>query len=208
MRTVAAAGRGLAVALLSCLVFGGSAVAGGASTDPNDTFGPLDVKMLTQARADGGQLFHAVSMWPQWSNSAVHAHLNFVEFDFNVDKDRIVERSLEVHTDKGSLFAAMTCYCGGRDKLIGYAKVWRPDDHTVAVEFPRSMLGAHIIVTGGRSSPGTQVRTARTASKAATLLGPVTTELPTPAGSSISFDDAAALKFMPFGLAGRDIVTA
>lgn len=137
-------GRLVGAAALSCLITAGSAFAGGSSTDPDDTFGPLDVRSMTEATAPGQQLYHSVTMWPKWSNSAVRAKLNYIRLGFNLDADRVVERHLEIHVYQGSLFAAMTCDCGGKDKLIGYAKVWRPDEHTVAVEFPKSMLGAKI----------------------------------------------------------------
>lgn len=110
------------------------------TSDPNDSPGRFDVKSVSHGHTRNGLLTHKVTMWNTWNNGALRGDANQIRVSFNTDSDRVKEREMIIDLWRGSLFAEMRCYCNQRDVVVGFAKVWRPDESSIKVAFPRRLL--------------------------------------------------------------------
>jgi hypothetical protein len=115
--------------------------------DPNDTDGPFDIASVLEGHRHprqeerSNQLVHEMQMYEAWVNGEASSYTS-LEFQFNLDHDESVERTLRITPNADdSLYAVMT---DRRDRVRGYARVWRPDDRTVRVVFPLRLLKAGI----------------------------------------------------------------
>lgn len=106
--------------------------------DPDDAGHQLDVAETSHGhlKVRGGRfLTHRISTFEAWENSVLEG--SSLRIFFNLDRDPETERTLLVTLNEdGSLNAEMH----GNGKLRGYARAWRPDDRTVKVAFPPSLL--------------------------------------------------------------------
>lgn len=126
--------------LIFGLVPGPASADSGSVTDPDDTPGALDVRSISYGHSDGGLVTHRLVMWNNWKNGTLRGSASKIILTFNTDEDSIKERGLTIDIFQGSLFAEMRCYCGGREVIVGYAKVWRPDAASIKVAIPKRLL--------------------------------------------------------------------
>lgn len=112
--------------------------------DPDDVDrGPFDQSenSVSHRRINGTRhVVHQLSMYEEWQNSALQD--GWISFGFDTRGDFVNERLLHIRiTNDGSLYAD---FFRSNGRLIGYAKVWRPNAVTVKVAFPRRWLGRRI----------------------------------------------------------------
>lgn len=133
-----------------CLAVAPAAADGRAVDDPDDTGGRLDVLNISHAHVEmtSGQslLRHVVRTYEAWDNSAFNNEgrpfPTRMRLSFNLDLDPFVERTLEVAvTQDGNLYATMFGHKAKRESAVrGYARVARPDDYSIELVFPKSLL--------------------------------------------------------------------
>lgn len=133
-----------------------------AVTDRDENASLLDIEAASHghSRAGGGQhlLVHEVQMYEPWDSSVLEtesivASLMF-HFDLNDEYDDPIralgfcgegfERTLNIDVaEDGSLYAEMRKTSG---YVRGYAKVWRRDDRSLSVSFPKRLLARRLEV--------------------------------------------------------------
>lgn len=108
-------------------------------TDGDDANGLLDLQSGTHThlrRADSQRLLvhelrtHEAWREREWGDS-------YVRVLFSTDDDPTWERQLYVARTGGNFYAEMT---SRRGKIVGYAKVFRPNRRTLRMEFPKALL--------------------------------------------------------------------
>jgi hypothetical protein len=126
------------------------------TTDADDTPSPFDIKVATHGhrRLENGQrlIAHQMEMWEPWDSDLLkEAEVSQIVFSYdtngrNTSSDPAnrdlcgfgFERILDIRIEEdGSLYAEMR---NKKGRLAGYAKVWRPDDRSVRVEFKKRLL--------------------------------------------------------------------
>lgn len=110
-----------------------------AFLDKDDSPGPLDLVAATHRHktTEGGAelLVHGAVTYEEWASE----DFGWFIFGFNTDADERFERHLRVHEEDGELVAEI--YRQSSDKgIVGYGKVWRPDEHSFKVSFPTRLL--------------------------------------------------------------------
>lgn len=126
-----------------------------AVLDNDDSDGPLDIVAARQRHARVTELQahpekeiryvelrYRLVTYEKWERSIVSGGHSFISFEFNLDRDRAVERCLVVtnseHEMLGRIYKNCTYF---DDELIGSASVGRRDKHSLDVAFPRHILG-------------------------------------------------------------------
>lgn len=129
-------------------------------SDADENASALDIKFAQHRhrRQDRGKslLVHEVETYEAWDSSLLDTESVIASLIFHFDLDGAYdapiralgfcgegfERTLEVDVaPDGSLFAEMRRTHG---PVYGYAKVWRPDNRTLRVSFPRRLLKRHL----------------------------------------------------------------
>jgi hypothetical protein len=102
-----------------------------------ENMGPrLDIASVRHGHA-GRLVAHRVSMVRNWQNSLLGPELGGqISLYFNLDRDPVLERRLDVFLRNGRLAAVMRA--GSR--TVGSASVSRPNRKTVEVRFARGLL--------------------------------------------------------------------
>lgn len=106
--------------------------------DADDMKGPIDVRWAAHGHAPGGVLRHGVGTYGTWRGRALREY--GLRIDFDIDKDRKVERQLRVDYLKGRLRAAIY---GGRffdRRASGRVRVRRPNRRSLWVSFAADTL--------------------------------------------------------------------
>lgn len=107
--------------------------------DADDAAGKLDVQSVQWKHSSGRLLIHHLTTYEAWTND-VFQKGSYIFFSFKMGDRR---RQLFVSTSEdGTLFGQMTDPDTGR--IVGFAKVWRPDERSLQVEFPRRFLGRSV----------------------------------------------------------------
>ncbi len=105
---------------------------------------PLDIASIGHGHDARGRLVHRVAIRQPWRLRALRPGRGELALLFDVD-GRLVgghprfERALVIETRSGRLHAEMR---GRRNhqRVLGRVKVWRPDNRTVKVAFPKALL--------------------------------------------------------------------
>jgi hypothetical protein len=121
----------------------------GDNTDPEGHSTHLDIASLSfghrqnpSTPAEPRELTLRVDMFEPWTNEVLVDRNETVTFHIRVNKARCINRVLDIRlTPDGNLYGDMIGGCGGPAKFFGYVRVWRPNDRSLKVAFPRSMLG-------------------------------------------------------------------
>lgn len=106
-------------------------------TDGDDSSGMLDLRSASHAHRSG-LLVHSVETYEPWENEILVDGLTRFNFLFSYRGSPRRQLVVEVADDQQSLFAEMSDWRTG--KIVGYAKVWRPDERSLRVEFPKRLL--------------------------------------------------------------------
>jgi len=110
--------------------------------DPRDTPDVMDLAEVEHGHrttfGGGYVLTHTLRTHDAWGDDLFYG----ARWDFFLpDGDRAPDRSLLLgRNSDGSFSAEME---NSRD-VIGFANVWRPDDRSIRVEFPRRLLGKRV----------------------------------------------------------------
>lgn len=104
--------------------------------DPDDAKGFLDIKRVAHRHADGrpGRLRHTITTFESWNARDLRCAATGISFK---NRDRYVRIYYE-----GGLKAEMLNT--ETQKVIGQARVWRPNSRSVRVQFPKRWLGSPI----------------------------------------------------------------
>jgi hypothetical protein len=121
----------------------------GDNTDPDGDATSLDIESLSYghrnndwAPAEPRLLTLTLSMYEPWSNDVLIDRKETIGFHLRVNRARCVNRVIILDTNPdGTPFALMLGGCGGPAKFLGYLRMWRADDRTLKLDFPKSMLG-------------------------------------------------------------------
>lgn len=150
---------GAALALLTALIGASPATAHEQTVlDQDDSDGPLDIVAARQRHARVTEvqthpekeiryieLRYRIVTYEKWERSIVSGGHNFISFEFNLDRDRTIERCLVItnseHEMLGRIYKNCTYF---DDELVAMASVGRRDKHSLDVAFPRRMLGKSI----------------------------------------------------------------
>lgn len=115
-----------------------------AFLDEDDSAGPLDLVAATHGHKTterGTQLLvHGVVTYEKW---ATEDDVGTFSFGFNTDRDDVFERGVVVSYHDGKLTAKVFNRRGEGEGTIGYARVWRPDEHSVKIGIPRWLMKRH-----------------------------------------------------------------
>ena len=142
-------GVSIALSLSSTMVFADDL----ARDDPDDTEGLLDVSSIAHGHFDTSNprrkvLTHHVETFDNWENDILSSEVfpSYIEIVFNIDSDPAIERYMHISaSEDGSLQAEMFSRQPDRvDSSKGYAFAWRPDERSLGVAFPRSLLRKRI----------------------------------------------------------------
>jgi hypothetical protein len=112
--------------------------------DPDDSEGPLDTvavrlrhRMLRQVSSHPPrsrrvtELRFRLVTYESWERSLLEGDKNFVAIEFNLDRDRKIERCLVIRNGEEELLGRLYRGCYGRMKLVTATSVSRPDDHSL-----------------------------------------------------------------------------
>ena len=139
----------IVVVLAGVISLGGSVAADTTSVaDGDDTPGALDISEAGHGHRrmfvpQGTQrlLKHTVRTHEEWGRRVLRGPSR-IEIEFYLGDGGRPQRNLFIDVDRhGFLYAKMIVI--GRKRggtVLGYARVWRPDPHTVKVEFPKRLL--------------------------------------------------------------------
>lgn len=136
-----------ALTLLVMLMSASVAMADETSfADDDDASGRFDI--ATYSATHGEQepssypvLQHTVSMYESWEPDDADRNSNQLALIFDLGNDGIGDRKLTLGANgDGSLYARVTQSSSNGASLRGYARVWRDDDHSFTVVFPRRLL--------------------------------------------------------------------
>lgn len=114
-------------------------------SDPDDMTGALDVAGMEQTQESSmtsatTEIVHRLTMFEPWGNDALAGNA-FMEMYLDIDDDPAsVERVITIDLDEedSTLWASMIDATTGQSR--GYARVRRPDDKTLEVRFPPTMV--------------------------------------------------------------------
>lgn len=127
--------------------------------DADDSPSALDVASIMQSheRLSSGQLLlsYTIEMYEPWSSETLkEAEVSDISLHFDLNNEHEAayralgfcgegfERILELGVSgDGSLYGELRT---PRQKVVGFAKVWRPDDKSVQMSFPKSALKPHL----------------------------------------------------------------
>lgn len=126
----------MAVSMWVMLVASGAGLADTkVKNDANDTPGGLDIASVSHGHRDR-QLTHRMTMYEAWDNSVLadDARIYFTFYGLRSDTRTI---NVDVSPD-GTLYGEVIRWDG--ETVLGYVKVWRPDDRTVQIQFPKRTL--------------------------------------------------------------------
>jgi hypothetical protein len=134
----------LGISLTAALMIGGVAGADQKNMDdPNDAEGAMDIQSISHGHKrrqldEVGRyqhlLVHRFETFDAWED--IEVNRSIISFSFG--EKREWGRSLRIRMDRsGALYGEMLA---GHDRLVGYARVTRPDDRSLRVIFPRSLL--------------------------------------------------------------------
>ena len=107
--------------------------------------GPLDIKWVSHGHRER-RLIHTLRTYEPWRNRALRHSSSWIALFDRRSGSFGDERYLRVDysQDKG-LYARMTTFgTHGPGEFIGRVQVWRPNDHSVRVRFPKRFLGRHV----------------------------------------------------------------
>lgn len=104
--------------------------------DADDTQGVFDIASVSHGHTER-LLLHTMTMYEAWENAVLADDSTYVTFTFYYGRGNFKFITVDVAPD-GSLFAEIVRWDG--ETVVGYAKVWRPDDRTLQIEFPKRAL--------------------------------------------------------------------
>ncbi len=108
--------------------------------DPEDTDGQLDVATISHGHRRRGIVVQSFSTFNRWDTATFEDGSTFAYFSIWHSGD--LKRRIYVDAaPDGSLYAEIS---NANGRVLGYAKVWRPDDRSLRVEFPRRTLGRKV----------------------------------------------------------------
>ena len=103
--------------------------------DADDIDGALDILSVGHGHHEG-RLMHRMTMHESWDNSIL-SNDGSIYFTFYFLHGNHKAINIDVSAD-GTLYAEIIRWDG--ETVLGYAKVWRPDERTVQIEFPKRAL--------------------------------------------------------------------
>jgi hypothetical protein len=107
-------------------------------TDPRDTRGPLDVRVVRSFGTE--RPGWRITTYARWSNARIWDR-GFVVVRLNTRGDRRANRYIVVTSDGRRLHAHLwQLRRNRRDRLVGRVAVWRPNRRTVTVRLPFERL--------------------------------------------------------------------
>jgi hypothetical protein len=111
-------------------------------TDPDDSFGRLDIAWIRQTHERSAQLSYRIATYRRWRTAQFNGAITPFRIIFDTDHDGNVDRTLGLDVSRdGSWFAEMT---GSNGRVKGYGRAWKPDRRTIQVVFPESLLGKNV----------------------------------------------------------------
>ena len=142
----------IVLALLSTTTSPGSVGLADSSQvpDPDDTDGSLDIAEASyrhdESAYGGSILVHRLRTYESWETQTLDGENSFVSLEIYVDSRRGVDVALEIFPNSdGSLYGEVVRYYrNSTHKFLSYARVWRPDQNSISVLFPRKYLGSNI----------------------------------------------------------------
>lgn len=105
-------------------------------SDPDDSTGGLDIASIAHSHSEG-VLVHRFSTYEAWDTAVLQDGLSYAKFNFFIDQ-RYITATVDVEDD-GTLYAEIRNF--RTQRIIGFAKVWRPDERSLRIEFPKRVLG-------------------------------------------------------------------
>ncbi len=151
--------RGLTLLLLASLLVLSLATAAWpheqTGLDRADSPGPLDIVAARQRHARvtelqthpqreirSTELRYRLVTYEEWERTIVPGGRNFISFEFNLDRDRGIERCLVITNSEHEMLGRMYKDCTYvHDELIGSASVGRRDQHSLDTNFRLRLLG-------------------------------------------------------------------
>lgn len=100
--------------------------------------GPLDIRSIGHSHEDRGLLVHSATTAESWSSSILQGGASTIEWFFLV-KGEVRRAGITKAAEDGTLYTEMIRWPTNR--ILGFAKTWKPDEQTIQVEFPRRLLG-------------------------------------------------------------------
>ena len=114
------------------------------SLDPDDSPGPLDI-VAKQQRDRTSLVRNRLVTYEKWTDDVLSGNHNFISFEFNLDRDPVVERCVVITNGDTELTGTVYKNCiYFDDEKVGDARVGRPDEHTVNAAFARDLLRENI----------------------------------------------------------------
>ena len=129
--------------VMSCAWFAAPALADGESVrDARDFGGDVDIKRAAHGHGRNQQtLQHRLRTHDSWKSRRLRYRGKRVDFFFDIDADRAIDRHVTVRYRDGRLRATM--YEGKQgSRFLADVKVWRRDQRGLSVSFPRSLFGS------------------------------------------------------------------
>lgn len=113
-------------------------------SDPDDAYGPLDVKRISHDHGAGrGILIHQLSTFGRWGRRTLRSDDSVIHLLFTTDGDNKPERVLVIDAADNGVRAEMREWRRGApgDKSFGRAALKRTGPRTAQVRFRKSLLG-------------------------------------------------------------------
>ena len=105
--------------------------------DADDTAGALDVSEVGHSHGQNRLLIHRLSTYESWSNDVLLDEGTAFWFEFFPAGGNEKYVRVDVSPD-GNLYGEVIRWDG--ETILAYVKVWRPDDRTIQIEFPKRIL--------------------------------------------------------------------
>lgn len=141
--------RRMLLCLITCSLIVGALLTAGQGaradkkvrSDPDDSQGTLDIAAIEHRHDSRALLVHTVSMYEPWDTTVLEDGETQIRLFFYV-RGRLTRAMFVDVTPDGSLFGEVRNW--GNAKVVGFAKVWRPDDTSIRIEFPRRLIQPHV----------------------------------------------------------------
>ena len=128
----------VAACLISALAVSPTAADVREVSDPSgDTPGLLDIRSAAHRHGQQRLIVHALSTYDEWDAATLDGNSRIFWY-FRVDGS-LRRTAITRAAPDGSLFTEV--FRGPTNDLRGFAKTWRPDNHSVQIAFPRRLLG-------------------------------------------------------------------
>ena len=128
----------LCLAVLLPMVTGGVAFADRQKVrDEDDSPGALDIRSVAHKHGERRLLVHNLSTYEEWSSSTLEVGSQ-ISWYFRYG-GKLRRTGITRAAEDGTLYTEILK--GSTNRILGFAKTWRPDAESVRIELPRRLLG-------------------------------------------------------------------